>query len=248
MVSLMLGRLASYRILAGMLIGAALAVAGFAQASRQLHVEVGPDQEVKAVASEVSYGEVLRALQKKLGWEMEIPPVANELRVSYIRLETKQPEDALAKLLEGSGLDYFCVRGVNGSRSLKVLVIPPAHRETEAPQDAAPVPPMPENSAVGASLPVPVQMQTVTAILPTSATAVEESAPEPPMAPSMMPLSEATNSIGAPSGVSASDAGKSMTVPVSDAARIMGAPAGVAPGDVGKTVTLPLPTGSAKRP
>lgn len=254
MVSTKQGRLASCRILAAILVNAVLVVAAFAQTARQLQVEVGPHHEVKAVASQVSYGEVLRALQQKLGWEIEIPPAADGLRLSYVNIDAKKPEDALAKLLEGSGLDYALLAGANGSDNIKVLVIPSTKGEMKAPKDAAAVPPVPQNSEAeisqeGASLLPPVQTPTVTGILPPGENAVQEGGPEPgPVAPSMTPLSEAANTIGTPSGMPASETGKSMTVPVSDAAKVMGAPAGVAPGDVGKTVTLPLPTGSGKRP
>ena len=48
----------------------------------------------------MSYGDVLRALQKKLGWEIEIPSLADELKLSYVRVETTQPQIALTNLLE----------------------------------------------------------------------------------------------------------------------------------------------------
>ena len=240
-------KLASFRILAGVIISSALAVAVSAQVPRQLQVEVGPNQQVSILASHVSYGEVLRAMRGKLDWEIEIPSLADELKISYARVEASQPQEALRKLLEGSGLGYAFFGGVSASRKLKVLVIPMAPHETKAPQDTASTPAIPGNAAAGASLPGPDEVQTVNTTQ-LDASVAEQLASEPPPAPSTMPLSEAIKAIGAPPGVPLSDVGKAMTLPMSEAARIIGAPPGTSPGDVGKTITLPLPTGPGKHP
>jgi hypothetical protein len=251
-----LTRLVSRKIPAGLLMIAALPLAINAQTSPLLKVEVSPTQQVSILASQVSYGAVLRVLETRLGWKIEIPALADQLKLSYVHVDAKQPEEALEKLLEGSGLGYAFV---DRPHSLKVIVIPSGQREAP-PKDAAPAPeppapaPTPEdnnNPAAGAavpSLPIPTQMQTVTVNLPPDINAAQQGALEQPSAPSTMPLSEAMDTIGAPPGMPPSDAGKATTVPVSDAARIMGVPPGVAPGDVGKTITLPLPTGAPKRP
>ena len=102
MTNLKLRNLSNFRLQAGIVIFAALAPLIWAQASRQLQVEVGTNQLVSILARGVSYGEVLKALQKKLGWEIEIPPVADELQLSYVRVEASRPQIALTKLLEGS--------------------------------------------------------------------------------------------------------------------------------------------------
>src|SRR6202158_3019195 len=106
MGNLKLRKLANFRNLAGVLISAALAPAICAQGPRQLQVEVGPNQQIRILAKEVSYGEVLRALRVKSGWEIEIPPSADELKLSYVHVETTQPSIALGKLLESSGLGF----------------------------------------------------------------------------------------------------------------------------------------------
>ena len=242
MANLKLKKLANFRILAGMLISTALAPAICAQASRQLQVEVGPNQQEKILASNVSYGEVLRALQKKLGWEIEIPTLADELKLSYARVDATQPQTALAKLLEGSGLGYAFMGTVNGSRTVKVVVIPSTPRETSATHEKAGSP-ISENAVTEVSPPLPAQAQAGTTSQPNAAAA--ETTFEPT---STMSLADAIKAIGAPPGVSPADIGRTKTFPISDAARIMGVPPGVSPGDVGKTITLPLPTGPGKHP
>jgi len=62
-------------------ISATLALAICAQAPRRLQVEVGPNQQVSILARDVSYGEVLQAFERKLGWEIEIPALADELKL-----------------------------------------------------------------------------------------------------------------------------------------------------------------------
>ena len=244
MANLKQRKLANYKILAGMLLSAALAVAASAQVPRQLQVEVGPNQQIRIVASHVSYGEVLRALRGKLGWEIEIPSLADELKLSYARVEASQPQEALRKLLEGSGLGYAFLGEVNGSS--KVFVIPFAPRETKAPQDPASRSRTPDSAVAGVSLQLPAPVQAMT-IVQLNGTA-EKTMLKRHEAPSTMPLSEAINIIGVPPGLSPADVGKTMTLPMSDAARIIGASPGTSPSDVGQTKTLPLPTGPGKHP
>ena len=92
MTDLKLRNLSNFRLQAGIVIFAALAPLIWAQASRQLQVEVGTNQLVSILARGVSYGEVLKALQKKLGWEIEIPPVADELQLSVYNFEAADVE------------------------------------------------------------------------------------------------------------------------------------------------------------
>jgi hypothetical protein len=246
MGNLKLRKLAKFRIQMWLMISAALAPALYAQAPKQLQVDVGPNQQVRIVASEVSYGEVLRALQRKLGWEIEIPPMADELKLSNVRIEALQPQIGLVKLLEGSRLGYAFLRDVNGSGRMKVLVIPLPAREASPMQRSASTPPVTETVMAGTPLPLPAQPQTGATSQPSAAAA--EITPDQPPAPQTMSLADAINAIGAPPGVSTEDVGKAMTYSISDAARIMGFPPGVSPTDVGKTVTMPLPTGPGKRP
>jgi hypothetical protein len=214
-----LRKLANFRTLAGVLTIAALAPVICAQAPRQLQVEVGANQQISIVARDVSYGEVLRALETKLGWEMEIPPLADELKLSYLRAEATQPQTALATLLEGSRLGYAFLGGVN-TRNMKVIVIPLTPREATVVWDTTPNSPIPDNTVAGGSLPLPAQAQPATTLQP-NATALDAMMKQP-KAPSTMPLAEAVNAMGVPPGVS--------------------------PADVGKTTTMPLPTGPGKHP
>jgi hypothetical protein len=237
-------KLANFKILAAVFLSAALAPAMYPQALRQLQVEVGANQQIGILARNVSYGEALRALQGKSGWEIEIPPSADELKLSYVHVETTQPSIALAKLLEGSGLGYAFLGGVNGPRTVKVVVIPSAPREASVTDNTAS--PVPDNAVAQVSPPPPVQAQAGTTSQPNAAAA--EATPELPLAPSTMPLADAVNAIGVPPGVSPADVGRAMTFPISDAARIVGVPPGKSPGDVGKTITMPLPTGPGKHP
>jgi hypothetical protein len=244
MANLMLKNVANFRILAGLFISVALAPTIGAQAPPQLQVEVGPNQQVRILGDGVSYGEVLRALQKKLGWEIEIPPLADELKLSYVLIESTQPQIALAKLLEGSGLGYALSK-VNESR-YKVFIIPISPRETGATHGRASDSPISENAVTEVSPLLPAQGQAGAASPPNATTA--ETTPEPPPAPLTMPLTEAIKAIGVSPGAAPADVGKAITFPISDAARIMGVPPGVAPGDVGRTITMPLPTGPGKHP
>jgi len=239
-------KLANFIILAVVLISAALAPTICAQGPRQLQVEVGPNQQIRILARDVSYGEVLRALREKSGWEIEIPPLADELKLSYVHVETTQPSIALGKLLEGSGLGYAFLGGVNGFRTVKVVVIPADPREASVTPDTASSPPIPDNAVAQVSPPPPVQPPAGTTSQPNAAAA--DATPELPLAPSTMPLADAVNAIGVPPGVSPADVGRAMTFPISDAAKIMGVPPGKSPGDVGKTITMPLPTGPGKHP
>jgi hypothetical protein len=246
MANLRLKKLRSFKISTGVIISAALAPVIWAQAPRQLQVEVGVNQQLTILASNVSYGEVLRALQSKLGWEIEIPALADELKLSYAHVEATQPQIALAKLLEGSGLGYAFLSGANGSRHMNVFIIPLTEREASATHDKPSSLPVSDNAVTEVSQPLPAQAPAVTVSQPNPTTA--ESNRERPPVPSTMPLADAINAIGVPLGASPGDVGKAMKFPLSDAARIMGVPPGVSPADVGKTTILPPPTGPGKHP
>ncbi len=246
MANLSLSKFVSFNFLLGMFVSVTFVWPAFAQTQPLLQVEIGTNQQISILASEVSYGEVLRVLEKNLGWEIEIPPIADELKLSYVRIEALQPQIGLVKLLEGSRLGYAFLRDVNGSGRMKVFIIPlPAH-EVSLTQSSASTSPVSENVMSGTSLPLPAQAQAGTTSQPNAAAA--ETIPDQPPAPLTIPLADAINAIGVPPGVSPADVGKAMTFSISDAARIMGFPPGVSPADVGKTVTLPLPAGPGKRP
>ena len=136
----------SLSILAAAFISLALIPPMCAQAPRQLQIEVGANQQVSILADDVSYGEILRALQTELGWEIEIPALADELKLSHVRVEAKQPQDALAELLAGSKLGYAFLGGVKGSGILKVVVIPSTPGESSATRGRRIQPPNPASS------------------------------------------------------------------------------------------------------
>jgi hypothetical protein len=240
-------KMANLRTLASAFISAALAPAIFAQASHQLQIEVGPNQQVRILAIDANYGDVLRALQKKLGWEIEIPPIADELRLSFIRIETTQPQNALVKLLEGSRLGYAFLGEASGSHRTKVIVIPLAPRDARLPQDTTSRPPALDSMRDAGDSPS-LQTQVQTAITSQPNEVPPGSTPDSSPAPPTMPLADAINAMGVPPSVSPEDVGRAMTFPMSDAARIIGFPPGVLPADVGRTITMPLATGSGKRP
>ncbi len=237
----------SLTILAAVFISLALIPPMCAQAPRQLQIEVGANQQVSILADDVSYGEVLRALQTKLGWEIEIPALADELKLSHVRVEAKQPQDALAELLAGSKLGYAFLGGVKGSGILKVVVIPSTPGESSATEeDAASSPPPPHNVQAGASSPVPAQT------MPLSE-AVNAVGVPPGVSPAdigratTFSISDAATIVGVPPGASPADVGRATTFSISDAATIVGVAPGVSPDSVGKTVTVPSPTGSGQR-
>ena len=238
MANLTMSKLANFRIYVGLVVSAGLASAMCAQAPRQLLVEVAPNQQIRILARGVSYGEVLRALQKELGWEIEVPPLANELNISHVRIETTQPTVALAKLLEGSGLDYALLAATDKSPSVKVVVIPSSPREASVTHETVSSAPIPDNVAARASLPARTQAPAVTTIDPIATGA--ETTPERPEEASAMTLSEATNAMGVPPGVSPSDVGRAITMTLSEATNAIGVPPGVSPSDLGRAITMPL--------
>jgi hypothetical protein len=244
MANLKLRMLPNFKIVAGVIISAAVVPAICAQASRQLQVEVGANQQVTILASNVSYGDVLRALQRKLGWEIEIPPLADEVNLSYVRVETTQPQIALAKLLEGSRLGYAFRAGVSGSSS-KVVVVASTPRDTKTASNAESRSGIPETADTGVSVPRSAQTREATMSMPN---VTVQTMPEQPVGLSTMPLSEAIEVIGVPLGTSPADVGKTLTFQISDAARIMGVPPGMSSADVGKTISLPLTTEPRKHP
>jgi len=240
--------LASSRILVVATLSVLLAVAASGQSGPpQLQVAVGPNQQICILASHVTYGEVLRALRTKLGWEIEIPPLADELKLNFLSVQTSQPQVALTKLLQGSGLGYAFLDEQKTSGNLKVLVIPLAPRDTKATQEEVPVSTSTDSQSVAdGSPPAPPSVQSVTPNPPNMQT--PDTTLDKPQPLTTMSMADAANVIGAPPGVAPSEIGKSMTLSLADAARMIGAPPGTSPDTVGKTMTLPLPTGPGKHP
>ena len=271
MANLSMSKLVNVRFFVVTFVGVALVSALFAQAQRLLQVEVGPNQRISILASDVSYGEVLRALEKKVGWEIEIPALADELRISHVRVEATRPSLALAQLLEGSGLGYALLTGENQSRNVKVVVTPRTPGEASVFEQSFSGSAIPVKAVTGASSPPPAQALDMTPIKPKAASAMvreqPESLPTMPLTEAVnamgvpvgvsfadvgrattMPLMDAASIIGVPPGMSPADVGSTTTLPLSDAAKLMGVPPGASPGDVGKTTTSPVATGPGKRP
>jgi len=251
-----LAGLTNPRILVAVFIGTVLAPTIIAQAPRQLKVEFGPNQQIRILANDVSYGEVLRVLQGKLGWDIEIPRLADELKLSDILVEANRPQDALAKLLDGSRLGYAFVGAANGSHILKVIVIPTTPLEGTVTQDASLTSPIPDNEntvhpdeTVVSTPERPQAPSTMSLSDATKAIGVPPSgSPADVGQMKTFPISDAAKTMGVPPGVSPADVGQMMTLSISEAAKIIGVPPGMLPSDVGKTITLPLPTGPSQRP
>jgi hypothetical protein len=271
MANFRMNRLANVRIFVGLLISSVLAAAMCAQGRPKLQIEVGSNQEITILASDVSYGEILRALQTKLGWEIEIPALADELKVSEVHIGSTQPQTALAQLLEGRRLDYAMLGG-NKSQKVRVIVIPSRPRDAKVTDDAASSSPISNNAVAGTQSSIPAQEQAVTTIEPNDAEVRADARPlgglstvplseainamgvPPGMSPTdvgntvTLPISEAARMMGVPPGISTTDVGSTIKLSISDAARMIGVPPGVSQGDVGKPISSPLPTGSGKRP
>jgi hypothetical protein len=246
MANLAMNRFVIFRIVVGIFVSFALASALCAQTPRQLQVDLGPDQKIKILASDVTYGEVLRVLEKKLGWQIEIPASADKLKISYLRIESAQPAIVLAKLLEGSRLGYALQTAGNKSQTVKVVVTPATSGEASENNETVSNSATPANAEAETSLPLRRPTPAMTRTKRDAATAgtdTEQSDVLP-----TVPLAEAINAMGVPIGVSPSDVGKTTTLPITDAAKLMGVPPGMSPGDVGKTTTLPLPTGPGMHP
>jgi len=244
----------------------AMASLTWGQSVPQLEVEVSAIGQVKILARDVSYGRVLRILQEKLGVAIEIPARADELTLDYARIEASQPDEALKKLLDGSGLGYAWL--APSHRVEKVVVLAGLSQQaseiipsTSAPNTRhSPVQDHPAEALDIASFAVPAKQGSVEdpTSLPVPAAQVWPlseagmvNGKESSLATqgtSTMPLSEAINAIGVPPGVSPADVGTTKTFSMSEAGSVIGVPPGMSFGDVGKTTTMPLPTGPGKHP
>jgi hypothetical protein len=173
-------------------------------------------------------------LHGKLDVEIEIPPLAENLKLSYARIETASPEEAFEKLLEESGLGYGLLGGASGPRIGKVVVV------GSTPQNAA-------GKAILVPAPNPLIAQ----------------APEIQMRPfSEAGILNDLESVGAPeeatvdleklftesSHMSGGTPPIPIVMPLSEAGKVLGVPAGVLPEEVGITKTLALPPDGHKRP
>ena len=269
MANLSLSKFVSFNfLLSGCSLAFRLYGLAFAQTQPLLQVEIGTNEQISILASEVSYGEVLRVLEKNLGWEIEIPALADELRISHVYVEATQPSTALAKLLEGSRLGYAMLTGVNQSEKVRVIVTFNTLRVSSAAEEAVNSSAIPDGVVAQAPSATRAQAVGATAIKPKAsggeATEKHDSLPTMPLTEAVnvmgvpagvspadvstattMPLTEAVNVMGVPAGVSPADVSTATTMPLSDAPNIMGVPAGMPPADVGSVTTLPL-SGVAK--
>ncbi len=270
MANLSLSKFVSFNFLLGMFVSVPFVWPAFAQTQPLLQVEIGTNQQISILASEVSYGEVLRVLEKNLGWEIEIPALADELRISHVYVEATQPSTALAKLLEGSRLGYAMLTGVNQSEKVRVIVTFNTLRVSSAAEEAVNSSAIPDGVVAQAPSATRAQAAGATAIKPEAsgeATEKHDSLPTMPLTEAVnvmgvpagvspadvstattMPLSDAPNIMGVPAGMPPADVGSVTTLPLSGVAKMIGVPPGVSPGDVGKTITLPLTAGPGERP
>ena len=226
------------RLLLATLISFAFGVSASAQSVPRLQVEVGPNQQITIIGSDLSYGEVLRALQKKLGWEIEFPATADELKLERVRIEATEPRMAIEKLLEGTRFGFGMVSEANNFKSVKVFIIPKTLSEPSASSDAVSISPTAANTETRTTSPVAAGTQV-------PSVSIEPSAPAATDAKQLggqpaVPLAEAVNTMGVPPGMAPTAVGSTATLPISDAANIMGVPPDVLPRSVGSSTTLPL--------
>ena len=243
-----------------LLLGLVIPSLVWGQTASRLKVEVSPHQGVRIAAQAVSYGEVLRAFQRKLGVPMDIPQAADELTLSYVRIDAATPAEALEKLLAGSGLGYALLERVDGNQLQKVIVL---HWRGES---GGPIQiPGPAADSSRPSLPAATQ-----ALLPSwpEGQAGDDGEGEIAVPEAQQrPLAEAGEVIGMEAGSDVAEAVAErvyelplvsypvvlkldrlpVTRPLSDAAQVMGVPPGISPEEVGKTNTFSLPR-AKKRP
>ncbi len=198
----------------------------WAQDSPKLEVDVSPSGQVKILARGVSYAQILRALREKLDAVVEIPPLADELKLSYACIDAVQPEEAFKKLLEGSRLGYVLTREAHGARIEKVEVVASTAKNANEEAIPVPIPQVPQPATQPLS-----EAGIVTD--PQSGTVAAERFEKPP--PGSQPVVGETASIP-------------VSRPISGAARAVGVPAGALEGEIGKTKTLLLPPEGSKRP
>ena len=230
------------------------------QSSSRLEVEVSPARGVNIMAQQVSYGEVLRTFQRALDVPMEIPQAADQLALSYVRIDAATPAEALEKLLAGSGLGYALLRQVGGGQLKRVIVVP-GEKQTGSAIDATTL-------ATGPSLPsLPAAAQALLPAWP-EGQAVDDREREITVPEAeQRSLTEAGEVIGMEARSDVAEAVAEqvyelplesypvvlklgrlpVTRPLSEAAEDMGVPPGVSPEEVGKMKTYSLPTGK-KRP
>ncbi len=231
------------------------------QSSSHLELQVSPARGVKIMAQQVSYGEVLRAFQQKLGVPMDIPPAADQLVLSYAHIDAATSAEVLQKLLAGSGLGYALLQQVGGSQLQKVIVL---HWGGESGGEKGAL-----ASAAGSPRANPPPLRVSIPSWPARREAEVDDSEEEITVPEAQqrPLPEAGELIGMEAGSDVAEAVAEqvyelplesypvvlklgrlpVTRPLSEAAEVMGVPPGVSPEEVGKMKTYSLPTGE-KRP
>lgn len=223
-----------WRTLGALLVSHVIVPLVWGQEVPKLEVEVSPSGQVKILARDVSYAQILRALQEKLDVVIEIPPLAEELKLSYARIDAAQPEEAFEKLLTGSGLGYGLRREANTLRIVKAVVV--ALTQKRANGEAIQVP-------TGPTVPTPQVPQIAAQPLSEAGIVTNPQFGKPgeattgrleKLSPESQPVGEAPLT--------------PVNRPLSDAARAVGVPGGALEGEIGKTKTLPLPPEGQKRP
>ena len=260
-------KVAVKRIRVSLFIGLLLAGSMNAQTSGQLRVELRSNHQIKIIAMGVTYGNILRALQENLGWEVEFPAMADEVKPSEINVEATDPPTLIRRLLEESHFGY-AIQLASDSRPVKVVITAPATQPASTTADG---------NGLSPSIPSDNEAPSMSGIARLNKDSVlvtgqpNESDHHLPVS---MPLSDAAKNMGVPRGVSpgdvgitnilpisgaaavmgtslgasSSDVGSSMAISLSRASEIIGNPPNVSPGDVGKTIVLPLGNGSSSSP
>jgi hypothetical protein len=223
-----------WNILSSLLASLVVVPLVWGQNTSKLDVEVSRTGQVKILVCEVSYGQVLRALHEKLNVEIEIPPLADNLKLSYARIDNARPEEAFEKLLEGSGLGYGLLRGASGAGIEKVVVIGSTPQNAEGKAILVPTP----NPTLAQAPQMQMRPFSEAGIL-NDPVAVE--APEEATVGLEKLFRESSPDSGGTSPIS-------VVLPLSEAERLLGVPAGVSPEEVGITKTLALPRDGQKRP
>lgn len=249
-----------WTVIVSSLLGMAIAPVLWGRDATRLEVEVRPSGQVRVLAQGVSYGQVLRALQKKLGLPMEIPLLADNLKVSFARIEAATPQAALEKLLDGSGLGYALLRRPGGTRLIQVMVFPSTRQQASH----SPEPPRDSGSSHFK------KVEGWTALVPQPQDSPESESDESPIEapqPQVLPLSEAGIVLGLEAGPAAAEGAAghveelpptaktvvkqnnspAVTKPLSEASGIIGAPRGASAEDVGKVKTLPLSSAGGEK-
>lgn len=112
----------------------------------RLEVEVTAQEQVRLVAQQVTYGDLLRVLERRLGVPIKMAESVERSPLDFIQVEAASPEQALAELLRPSGFGYAIFFEPSGRRMRRVVVFSesePAEKErllADTASDAHPQP------------------------------------------------------------------------------------------------------------